>query len=246
MSLSSFSFHRRSVTPVATAAITSPDATNLQLWYNADAIVGLSDNQTITSWPESSGNGHTLTCSSLNWRSNFVNGKSVVQASGSANAVDTLPPAAVYASSFTLHAAIRRNWSSSTVGDICVIGTSAGAGGRYWACIGNNAFNMRLQKDNTSSVGNSTTPLGFQTWAVVSVAYDNSTGGVTFYLNGTVVGTATNSTTFINTGSLWLLSERNAAEWWTGEMEEFLMYNAVQGSTALSNTITYLRQRIGV
>src|SRR5438876_259992 len=54
----------------------------LQLWLKADAITGFSDGTSLTSWPDSSGNGNTAAQSTVSlqpvYRVNVINGQPAV------------------------------------------------------------------------------------------------------------------------------------------------------------------------
>jgi len=83
--LSSFCFSSglRRLTPIKSGAAFSPaDVTGLTAWYKADSLVA-SDNDTITSWTDSSGNGYTSTSSTgPTYKTNILNGKPVLRFNG--------------------------------------------------------------------------------------------------------------------------------------------------------------------
>ncbi|MFZ5628732.1 MAG: LamG-like jellyroll fold domain-containing protein [Spirochaetota bacterium] len=94
---------------VATIAIdvqgvaTQPsDISGAALWLKADAL-SLADNATVTSWPDSSGNGLDFSGGGgAVFRTNFVNGKPVISFNGSSHYLARSANSAINTASFTL------------------------------------------------------------------------------------------------------------------------------------------------
>lgn len=102
------------------------DLANLRLWLKADAITGLSNNDPIDTWADSSGNGYDATSTSTKrplYITNVVNSLPVVRFDGSNDVMSNSGMTGVGTGDFHVFIVHRRNGGAATYRTIMSLGS---------------------------------------------------------------------------------------------------------------------------
>ncbi len=121
---------------------------SLLAWYDADAITGLSDDDSVATWEDESGNGFdaTQTIGSLQptYKTSILNGKPIVRADGFDNFLEIGNKSAFENDNFTIIAAVQRlDSSSGTIASVQSQGASP-TSGVFGFFLGDDTFQVHM------------------------------------------------------------------------------------------------------
>lgn len=216
----------------ASSGFTPASVSGLHAWWKADAITGLSDNATISSWSDSSGNSRTLTASgNPTYQTNELNSLPAVRLDGSgdylANAGFSLSQAStwfVVTRRANVAGASEVLLASGSSVDVAVylesdkdLGAWAGAGPLLNGNIGTAAHVVEVVFNGSSTM------LGLD--GTLSTGNAGTTG-----LTGLNVGTNRN----------------NSGEYYTGDLFEVIAYSGALSSGDRSDVRGYLGAKYGI
>lgn len=200
-------------------AATSPD-----VWVKADAITGLSDGQSITSWVDSSGNGRTFTQGTAAVAPVYkVNqsptGKPSARFNGASQFMSSTAAAAAPAQ--TIMAVVRTNSLAATN----TIRGSSPNGGLQLRLDGTTGV-VRTLEQNVAGVGAANTPVAVGEWVVITTTFTSTT--YAFRRNGAADGSGTH-TRNINNGSISSLLGKHydGVEFFSGDIGEIATWSRV-------------------
>lgn len=207
------------------------DLSNLELWYKADAIAGLSDGDAVTTWEDSSGNDRDATVPSSFgspvYKTNRVNSLPAVYfESGSPN--DALTSGYTVSNPFTVFVYYNRKGGATT--------RRAVSGSNNWL-IG--PYNSNHTYYNGGWCG--TGPTVVTDEFVLATVTNQSPGGGVFRVNTTEYGTNSNTTA---PGTFYLGGAAGAYnEPLSGDIAEVIVYSRVLNSTEINSIEAYLGQK---
>jgi hypothetical protein len=224
--------------------------TNLQLWLQADAITGLSDNTQITgTWPDSSGNGRNATSvpgggGGPKWRSSLgPNSKPAVQFGVGGSGWFSLPNFMTGFTAGHVFVVMKKITKSSFVP--AVSGPPIGD----WGATTGDLFvfntDQKIYDGTGSSVRKATVDPGDITtnWFVYEVR--TASGAWTNYKSGTqLFTTATNTVSFNSTP--FLAHTVTNTSTYDGYLAEIIFYSRVLNSTEIATVKTYLTFKYGL
>lgn len=206
----------------------------LTAWWKADAL-SLSDTDPISSWADSSGNGHTLTQATGSkqavYNTNQLNGLPGATFDGADLMTITDPFASVPLSIFAV--------LKGSGGFRTIIGGNTGA--VQWRI--DDGSRMQLLKSGMALIGTSTTALNSSTFYILDVHY--STPNLSFFVDGAADGTASSAQTIVdlvtNVGSSF-----NEGERFSGVLCELIYYDNVLSGGDQDVVRTYLSDKWGI
>lgn len=214
------------------------DIAGLSLWLAADAIVGLSDNDPISTWPDASANGYHATASSGDrptYQTNELNTKPVARFNGS-NQMDSLYPS--NQKPFTVLAVV----NATDFADYrCIIG-SAGATGLEWRLNATSGV-QNMDKQASAGIGSSTTAVAAATWTIISATYSN-VGAWAYYFGITADNSGTNHVAFSSTTMV--LGSASGVHRFLGDIAEVICYDSVLSGADLLAVQGYLKTKYGL
>lgn len=231
--------------PPAPAAPFSPtDLANLGLWLKADALV-LSDNDNVTTWTDSSGNGNNAVSDGTPaiYKTNIVNGKPVVRFAGASPYIlSDINPTSV--SVFCVF--IRRGDIAS---ECFITNTDGASGAQGWALgISDGSANVPKFYVVASSVEGSAMPLD----TAQILCGTDSAGTGTLYQDGvqTATGAAQDPITYgVPTilGAIYMSSGGAPySQYTSGDIAEVIEYNRLLNGTERGQVTTYLKSKYGI
>jgi len=213
----------------------NPDTiANLELWYKADAITGMSDSDRVGTWEDSSVNNRDATQSTAAekpvYKTGRINGKPAVWHPGAADAPDGtntgLTTSYSVVNPFTVFVVYNRTRAGTSE-----TRTVQGSGGNNWL-IG--PYNGNHSYYNGAFITNDSVAIGTFVYATVTQAV---TGGV-FRVNGVQIGTNANTNqpgTFVTGGPEGSFNE--AAH---GDIAEICVYSRVLEASEITTVEGYL------
>ena len=169
------------------------------------------------------------------WSSGQINGLPALGLNGSSQEL-----ARVGGITYSGNISIYIVWKATSVSGNAAFTSNTLNGGTGFEYRINNSGKQEALKQNTASIGTSTTTLSSGTWYETAVTYDGTSAS--FYLNGTADGTATSAQT-ITVGIDTLFSNGNTGEFFPGQVAEILIYNSSSYQTAVH---TYYMGRYGI
>jgi hypothetical protein len=225
----------------AAGVVFSPDdIAGLVGWWKADSL-SLSDNDAITTWPDSSGNGNTFAGAiGPTYKTAIQNGLPVARFDG---VDDVLKTAALGWSNLTVFIVVKATADPAAVqNDTGLWRMSQGASTHYPFTDG--VVYDGAGSDARKTVGNLASSLAaFRLYGVLSTA-----GEWTAYLDGVEVFTTGTNTVANPTGSapdMWL-GHNDLGNPFEGDIGEMLVYDAALSDTDREAVETYLADKWGL
>jgi len=225
-------------------SITLPVKDGLILWLDAadDNVFNYSSGTTnVSQWRDKSGLNNHVNQTNITYqpeRSTSTNGKKTILFSSDYLITDSNILKAY--TSYTKIAVVKQ--TSNSTGNI--IGKSTGANTTFWYSGSNN---IRLYH-NSTTILTSSIATTLNTWNILSGSFDSVSLNANIYVNGSSGGSATSPTvTQITTDSdVEIGGFGGAANYFTGEISEILIFNRVLSTTELKQVHTYLGQKWGI
>jgi hypothetical protein len=228
-------------TDVANAGFTdfSPDQiAGLQFWLDADAIGGLSDNDTVSTWPNPGALADAASSGGPTWQTNELNGQSIVRFDG----VDDY---------FTLDSALETlNPSAATVFIVVKIDADPPSGSKWglWAWnsgqgttypwTGDGVIYEAFGTDTRKVTGDPS--LSLASWRIYCVK--SAHNAWTSYLDGTQhYTTASNTVSWAS--SPYYLGRSNGSGFLDGDVAELLLYDTALSDTDRQDVEAYLADK---
>ena len=234
----------------APPAFAPDDISGLEVWYDADAITGLSDTDPVTSWSDGSANGRTLTQGTANRQPAYVasakNGKPGVDFDGS----DYLATAA-----FALP--ITDAYTAFVVGYIDSAASPLGNTPYNWLSVNTNRLLTHMAYNNGSTYidcGDAasggrysfTTPASVVgNWNITRITRDGANSA--YVENGTTLGSTTGLTDALDTGSASLyVGSTGSSGFFDGRICELILYNRALTASEIDDVETYLAAKYAI
>ncbi len=262
---------RRSVAPPPVIAETHPvlrgsgtptDYTGLVAWHKADAIVGLSDGQDITSWPDSGANGYNATQHGTNglptYKTNVKNGLPVARfVSAESDTLVLLSTGALDAWRNKGYGAVFVVFSpaSATVkGDVVFIETGTGVG-RVGLAVSETGytgeftlFGRRLDADTVQYIHGGTVVAG--DWYIATILFEWANAIAHVRLNGQPLVESHSFQTAGNTSDTRsyhvAIASSAGASYMQGDVGEVIWYNGQITEAQAAEIEAYLNNRWAV
>jgi hypothetical protein len=223
--------------PFQEAGPFSPDdIAGLQGWYKADSL-SLSNDDPVTSWNDSSGNGYTATTATgPTYKTNIQNSLPALLFDGTDDQLGSNLPADQ--KPFTLFAAVMSNNNS---GDRTILGGNASGSRQYRSDA--TGERSQLLSSGVSLLGQSDlSATTTNTWVYVGATY-SATGAFVFYRNGADFGgSGTNDVTF-TAGRTTQIGASSNGERWKGYIGEILQYDSVLSTPDREAVEAYLADK---
>ncbi|MEQ8324013.1 MAG: Calx-beta domain-containing protein [Vicingaceae bacterium] len=225
-------------------------ASNNVLWVRSEDIPAVSDGTDITTWIDSSGNGHDLTQGNTSFTpryyANVLNGRPVVRFEQANNRIihngfTDFPNTAITAMF------VNRNSDS---GDGLFSYASSSSDNEFLLFSSNSASIYR----GGSNVGTGQA-LNGNTWRIVGVSWESVTGATLLHRNGTqsYSGTLAASTSITSGGNFCLAGEQDginsgysAGQSHQGDYTEFIIYNRILNSAQRKIVENYLSAKFNI
>ena len=206
------------------AAGSGPPTANLLAWFKASSL----SSSPVTTWPDSSGNGHNLTMTgSPTWAAGAINGLPAVTFNGSSQ-YGTMATPVPYSGQFSIYVVFS---SPNSQISAFVSGTS-------------NTFEYRLDAtyqalfQNTALLASSSAGVASDVYYKAAVTYIGSTGALAFYQDGAAAGSFTDAQTITNgINVVGANASGGISEFYKGSLAEILIYGTGTYNAAVD---TYL------
>lgn len=233
-------------TGVANASTAStgntPPTANMEVWYQADAITGLSDGDLLTAWPDSSGNGYVtdqpFSSHAPAYKTGIVNGKPVVRFSSTrGDAVRSSAPTSAAAQ--TLFAVLR---PTGTSGMQSIRNPDVGA-----LLLRLSSGKADLVRAGVAIIGTGTTTLSTANFTIICATFTAGSSWA-IYLNGTADGSGTTSVTLTSAGVTNGVGSDGifGGNSFDGDIAELITYSTVLGSTDRGTVTSYLSAKYAI
>lgn len=235
----------------------SPDQiSGLKLWLKADGVLWQDSARTtralladapVGCWDDASGTGNHVTQGTAAKRPllklGAAGGRPAVRFDGSNDTLSSTTASGCDSQAFTQFAVVKKLATGST--DILGTGSTAGAGNTEWYFA---AEKHRLDVENTSTLVAANTAIGLTDYRVVAIVSDPTLGSgwatlATAITDGFIDGTDTTPRTFNAGANVWVGSERDAAQWFNGDIAEILRFNRALTPTETNQVGAYLAAR---
>ncbi len=217
---------------------------DMEVWYKADAITGLSDGDLLTAWPDSSGNGYVtnqpISTHAPAYKTGIVNGKPVVRFSATrGDAVRSSAPTS--ASDQTLFVVLKPN-SGSLSGTPMIRNPDVGA-----LLLRLSSGKIDLVRAGVAIIGTGGTTLSSSSFSIICGTYSSATSWAV-YLNGTADGSGSTTVTLTSGGVMNGLGSDGifGGNSFDGDIAELITYSAVLGSTDRGTVTSYLQSKYGI
>lgn len=216
----------------------------LQVWYQADAITGLADGANLTSWPDSSGNGHTLSVASATppvyyktTAAKLFNGLPAVWFDNTHSEFirTAVTNTVTFAQPWTVLQAIA--FTDISAVDHDCIGFSDGTG----PAIGSNGTVYFLNAGGSTLLG------GTVTTAIHTVVWQANGGNGLIRVDGTQVAASATVGTHGSNQDLWLGCQFGGSGFMTGAIPETIIYGGGTNLTTaqIQSVEKYLKGKWG-
>lgn len=229
--------------PSGGASFSPSDIAGLTRWYKADAL-SLNDNDAVATWTDSSGNVNATQGTGANqptYKTNIVNGKPIVRFNGTSTRLSIGDLSALTAAEgFIVIKTVADPAAGLSSGGLWEIGTepfvthfSFSADGTIYDQFGTNARKTTVNPATSLAAA-------FNIYSVYSAANDWQS-----YLNGvSLFSTAVNTAAFTATATLG--SDTAATNFLSGDVAEFILYNAKLSAGDRTNVLSYLTSKYGL
>jgi len=241
-----------------------PPVANLSLWLKADAITGLSDGDSVSSWADFSGNENDAAQATAAhqpvYKTGIINGKPVVRfapSAGNEKIMDVADDDTIdLTSAFTIYAVayVNGRYNTTDSGFLFVKAGSTDASGAQYGFGGGNdrwvvncAFGGSSWQDHMSS-NDQAWPT--QTWVVVSAYYDGT--NVIIENHGDATGPTSLGDTDAPVASTGLLQIGGYSHSWSGDeyfqgdIAEILIYKSTHDAATRNQIIEYLQTKYNI
>jgi hypothetical protein len=226
------------------AAVSFPDVTG-ELWlFQADALTGLNDGDLISSWPDGSGNGFTLTQSTSGrrwtYKTGVQNGLPVARGatSGHFMAVSGLTR---IRTSYSFYWTV--NYTPGQTGDAPLIAAQSANGGFDQEADAGAGGVGYFWSGTTYAPG---TP-GVSGWQVLTYVFDSATSSGFVYRNNTLILSGGFNLDGPQTDSAWLIGSYGAgSDAFVGDYGEMRCYGSAHDTTNRTTVVSYLRNKWGI
>jgi hypothetical protein len=195
----------------------------------------LADGDPVSSWPDSSGNGHAGTQSGSSrpiYKTNVVNGKPVLRFAAANSTTLNITSPILGQSPWTALYVIKPPNNST---ELYAIGSAPG-GGLYAAGFGGDGNIYAASRDMAGAIGGGSLYASFTVFTTIATL----TPSLTVYGNGTSLGFSAsgspNSSDFARIVNITS----------TGDVAEIILYNVALGSTDRANIEKYLGVKYGI
>lgn len=213
-----------------------PDTiSGLQLWLKADAITGLNDGDSVTTWTDSSGNSNDATQSTAankpTYKTSIINSKPVVRFDGS-NDILSL------GTNITATGATIISVANNTDGASCTRTLFNAYAISLYTCLNNTQWSVYASQSVTS---------GSQLDSTHSVlsAVIRSFNDIDLVTNGSSVN-KTNGTGWPSRGSSAVGADPTNVQNHAGDIAELIVYNSALSTTNRSRLENYLRDKYAI
>ena len=217
-------------------AFSPDDISGLYLWLKADAITGLSNNDPVGTWIDSSAAGDDATQATSaekpTYKTNTLNGLPVVSFDGG-DALDS--PASAAQKPFSHFAVVR----VTDFDNYRQIMNASGAGINWRANITTGYPN--LDKQGSVNIGTASSGPSANTWAIWTITYSGS-GDWVWYLDGSSVGSGTADVTF-NASTIRIGADPGYSYPFLGDLAEILCYDTVLSTGDRGDVTAHLQSK---
>lgn len=208
------------------------DVSGLVAWYRADTL-GLADGAAVSSWPDSSGGGRTLSQATSGKRPTFVtagglfNGLPCVRFAGTDDTLTNLAVAGISALAGITVIVVHR---LATAGTADIVHLDAGAG--VSMCRTHfEGSEYRAEFDSAGALG------GGVSSRVANIAVTHYDGAQVTALRGTSAHSRAAKTGAVTTTRIFLGSYRDSANYMDGDIAEVLIYNKALSPTERASVV---------
>lgn len=221
------------------------DLTGLKLWLKADAITGLNDGDSVTTWNDSSGlSNNAAQGTAANkpvYKTNIRNGNPVVRFDGSN---DFLLTPSISIGTFTAFAVFKATTSSPVYEQ--GISTGSASGFHLWTGI----TTMRVNKSTVASAKNHSGGATWATdgaWRMTSQTYNGTHATFLLWVNGSAA--TTSDVTIANPGTaainspIYLGMRGGATNALNGDLAEIILYDSSLSTANRQSVEAYLNQK---
>lgn len=221
------------------------DISGLKLWLKADAITGLVDGNSVTTWNDSSGLGNNATQSTAankpTYKTNIIGGYPVVRFDGSN---DFLTTPSISIGVFTAFAVFKATTSSPVYEQ--GISTGSASGFHLWTGI----TTMRVNKSGTSTAKNHPSGATWATdgvWRMTSQTYNGTHASFLLWVNGSSVSlsdvtVASPGTAAVN-NPVYLGMRGGSTNALNGDLAEIIIYDSSLSTADRQSVEAYLNQK---
>jgi hypothetical protein len=239
----------------AAAVLWAPDSlSDLVAWYKADAITGLSDDDPVSTWTDSSASGWNASESTTHrptYKTNILNSKPIVRFSGTNNLSLGSVDMARNVAGVTVYSVVSKDNTSGSKWVLFCSGTGAStarvalqSGSSTWTGV------RRLSSD-TARLATAATNIPATTWTVFGAVVDFANGDIEQYINGTLDGTNTTFSTgnSENTAAANVRIGSDAQAYtapWDGDIAEVLVVHTAVSATDREKIEGYLAHKWGL
>ncbi len=222
---------------------TPADIPGLTYWFKADAIVGLSDGDPVSTWVDSSGGGN-----------NATQGTGSAQPTYKTNQINTSLPCVRFDGGDYLSSGASAatkpctNFAVVKITDVSTYRTIVGADttGGSQLRIDQTSGVQHFLKEGAADIGASSTGITPATWQYLAMTYSN-TGGYAFFLDTVADGTGTADVTFVaSLLTIGVNASFGLAEYWLGDIAELGEYDSVLSPTDLTLLAGYVTAKYGI
>lgn len=224
--------------------VSTPDPatiSGLTARWRADQITGVSTGGNVASWPDMSINGYTATQGNTSiqptWQPTALGGKPVVRCNASGQPLNAAAPTG--GTTQTVIAVIN---PTAVTGTYTIRGSDSSGGLQFR--ISNST--LGFVKESIADIGAGTTTLTAGVPVVVAGSYDSGTGAYAFYINGAAAGSGTNAQTLSAQPTRIGQNGAAAAENFSGDIAELLVYSRVLTAGDRSTFDGYAQRRYGI
>nr|HPN67518.1 LamG domain-containing protein [bacterium] len=238
----------------------------LAMWLKADSITGLNDNDTVSNWPDSSGNNRYAAQSTSSYqpiyKTNVLNGQPVIRFDGADDALpimDSNPQSMTSISMFMVHQ-INSGATSSSYYPL-ILGGDGNTTGQYLGFETQNSYSGSSADivDVFGGYGNDAratlkNEAAFGSWKMWSTVSQNTVFNTKMYVNGTPAtmsstGTDQNLSVKISTaagdnwGNIGGTHYSVSPSFYKGDIAEVLIYNRALSDTERRTVEQYLANK---
>ena len=214
-------------------------------WWRADSIVGLSDGDSVTAWPDDSGNGWTATRTggTSKWETaESPTGKPVVRVPGTATSdVLTSSAPATGATGQTYLAAVK---PSGSAGVRTIVGCSGGgttSGNQVR--LENSTNRVQLMRQGSTDLATSSLALVAGSWSIVAVTYNASTGAWEIRVDGASTSGTAAASSFTGSTTRRVAGGNSEGERWIGDLGEIVTFERILSPSELADAEAELAAR---
>ena len=227
--------------PWTPATATASGSKSPTMWFKADSI-SQSNNTPVTSWADSSGNGHTATQGTVpdqpQFQTSQINSLPAVYCANPSFLTIASPPTLTNATIFVVF--------SSLYSNNALLGGSATAGGlEYWLSGGAQA----LSASYGASIGTgNNTGVWADTWLQTAATWANASAYAFYLYNGETIpdGSGSSSVSITQATENICADHGGTNQLFNGSIAEIIVYGSVLNSSDITEVQGYLHGRYGL